>query len=92
MKTNVVQVEAAGILEEKMSTYTKYVLQDRALPDARDGLKPVQRRLLYAMHQLKLGANQAKVKCARIVGETMGRYHPHGDKAIYDALVGLNQE
>ena len=65
---------------------------DRALPDVRDGLKPVHRRLLYAMRQLNLSSNSSFKKSARIVGEVMGRFHPHGDQAIYDTLVRLAQD
>lgn len=64
----------------------------RALPDVRDGLKPVHRRILYGMRLLKLDPNQGFKKCARVVGDVMGKYHPHGDAAIYDALVRLAQD
>ena len=63
----------------------------RALPDVRDGLKPVHRRILYAMNELGLDPSKGYKKCARIVGDTMGKYHPHGDAAIYDSLVRLAQ-
>ena len=59
----------------------------RAIPDARDGLKPVHRRILYAMNQLSLGPGSSHRKCARVVGEVLGKFHPHGDMAVYDALV-----
>ncbi|MBU2473220.1 MAG: DNA gyrase subunit A [Candidatus Omnitrophica bacterium] len=82
-------------LEEEMKesylSYAMSVIVGRALPDIRDGLKPVQRRILYAMHDLHLRYNQAHKKCARIVGETLGKYHPHGDIAVYDALVRMAQ-
>src|SRR5258708_18469092 len=68
------------------------VIVGRALPDVRDGLKPVHRRVLYAMHDLGLQPNRPYVKCARIVGEVMGKYHPHGDSAIYDTLVRMAQD
>ncbi|MCL0101892.1 DNA gyrase subunit A [Dehalococcoidia bacterium] len=71
--------------------YAMSVIVSRALPDARDGLKPVQRRILYAMDELALGPNNAYKKCARIVGEVLGKYHPHGDSAVYDALVRMAQ-
>ena len=71
--------------------YAVSTLVSRALPDIRDGFKPVQRRLLYAMRQLNVGPNSARVKCARVVGETMGLYHPHGDSSIYGTLVRLAQ-
>jgi len=83
-------------LEEEMKesylSYAMSVIVGRALPDIRDGLKPVQRRILYAMQDLHLRYNQPHKKCARIVGETLGKYHPHGDIAIYDALVRIAQD
>jgi DNA gyrase subunit A len=83
-------------LEEEMKdsylSYAMSVIVGRALPDARDGLKPVQRRILYTMHQLHLRHNQPYKKCARIVGETLGKFHPHGDVAVYDALVRMAQD
>lgn len=83
-------------LEEEMKesylSYAMSVIVGRALPDIRDGLKPVQRRILYAMHELHLRYNQAHKKCARIVGEVLGKYHPHGDIAVYDALVRVAQD
>ncbi|MEP3891719.1 MAG: DNA topoisomerase IV subunit A [Hellea sp.] len=88
-----------GVLEEHIddalsSRYLAYALStitQRALPDVRDGLKPVHRRILYAMRQLKLNPENGHKKCARIVGDVMGQYHPHGDASIYDALVKLSQ-
>ena len=68
------------------------VIIARALPDVRDGLKPVQRRTLYDMHELGIRHDKPYRKCARIVGDTMGKYHPHGDRSIYDALVVMAQE
>ena len=68
------------------------VIVGRALPDARDGLKPVQRRILYAMHELGLTPERPNKKCARVVGDVLGKYHPHGDQAVYDALVRLVQD
>lgn len=83
-------------LEEEMKdsylSYAMSVIVGRALPDIRDGLKPVQRRIMYTMHGLHLRYNQAHKKCARIVGECLGKYHPHGDIAVYDALVRIAQE
>jgi len=79
-------------LEERYLAYALSTITQRALPDARDGLKPVQRRLLFAMRQLRLDPNTGFKKCARVVGEVIGRYHPHGDQSIYDALVRLAQE
>jgi DNA gyrase subunit A len=80
--------------DEMRSSYLEYaysVIYSRALPDARDGLKPVQRRILYTMNDMRLYPDRGHVKCARIVGEVMGRLHPHGDGAIYDALVRMAQ-
>ncbi|MUI12185.1 DNA gyrase subunit A [Massilia dura] len=83
-------------LEEEMrKSYLDYamsVIVGRALPDARDGLKPVHRRVLYSMHESNYHYNRAYVKCARVVGETMGKYHPHGDASIYDTLVRMAQD
>src|SRR5580692_380546 len=78
------------VADEMRASYLEYaysVIYQRALPDARDGLKPVQRRILYQMSQMGLRPDRAHVKCARVVGEVMGRLHPHGDSAIYDALA-----
>ena len=72
--------------------YAMSVIVGRALPDARDGLKPVHRRVLYAMHETNNVWNRPFVKCARVVGEVMGKYHPHGDSAIYDTLVRMAQD
>ncbi|MEO1094109.1 MAG: DNA gyrase subunit A [Cyanobacteria bacterium J06638_28] len=72
--------------------YAMSVIVGRALPDARDGLKPVHRRILYAMHELGLSADRPFRKCARVVGEVLGKYHPHGDTAVYDALVRMAQD
>lgn len=83
-------------LEEEMKesylSYAMSVIVGRALPDIRDGLKPVQRRILYSMHELHLRYNQPHKKCARIVGECLGKYHPHGDASVYDALVRMAQD
>ena len=82
------------VVDEMRSSYLEYaysVIYSRALPDARDGLKPVQRRILYQMHDMGLRPDRGYVKCARVVGEVMGKLHPHGDSAIYDALVRLAQ-
>ncbi|CAN5792446.1 DNA topoisomerase IV subunit A [soil metagenome] len=81
----------ARALGERYLTYALSTIMHRALPDARDGLKPVHRRILYAMRGLRLESTGAFRKCAKIVGEVMGNYHPHGDQAIYDALVRLAQ-
>ncbi len=79
-------------LGERYLTYALSTIMHRALPDARDGLKPVHRRILYAMHDMKLDPKTSPRKCAAIVGEVMGKYHPHGDQSIYDALTRLAQE
>src|SRR5881392_1567477 len=83
------------IEEEMRKSYLAYamsVIVGRALPDIRDGLKPVHRRVLYAMQELGLVSNRAYKKAARVVGEVLGKYHPHGDSAVYDALVRMAQE
>src|ERR1700734_2139330 len=87
-------IEPRGLEEEMRSAYLDYamsVIVGRALPDVRDGLKPVHRRVLHVMNELNLQPNRKHVKWAKIVGEVMGKYHPHGDSAIYDALVRLAQ-
>ena len=88
-------IEPRGLEEEMRSAYLDYamsVIVGRALPDVRDGLKPVHRRVLYVMNELGLQPGRKHVKCAQIVGEVMGKYHPHGDSAIYDTLVRLAQD
>ena len=88
-------IEPRGLEEEMRSSYLDYamsVIVGRALPDVRDGLKPVHRRVLFSMNETGLQPNRPYAKCARIVGDVMGKYHPHGDSAIYDALVRLAQE
>jgi DNA gyrase subunit A len=79
-------------MRDSFLVYAYKVIEDRALPDARDGLKPVARRILYAMHELGLTPDKPFKKCVRIVGDTNGKYHPHGDQAVYDALVRLAQD
>ena len=85
-------VELKSALEERYLAYALSTIMHRALPDARDGLKPVHRRILYGMRLLRLDPNAAFKKCAKIVGDVMGDFHPHGDQAIYDALVRLSQD
>src|SRR5437763_7331927 len=88
------RIEERELTQEMRSSYLDYamsVIVGRALPDVRDGLKPVHRRVLYAMNELGLQPNRPYRKCAGVVGEVMGRYHPHGDQAIYDTLVRLAQ-
>ena len=82
----------AAALSERYLAYALSTIMSRSLPDLRDGLKPVHRRLVYAMHQLRLDPNAAFKKCARIVGDVMGKFHPHGDSSIYDAMVRLAQD
>jgi len=85
-------VDLTDALEERYLAYALSTIMHRALPDVRDGLKPVHRRILYAMRELRLDPAGAYKKCAKIVGEVMGNFHPHGDQAIYDALVRLAQD
>jgi len=80
-----------NIVGDRFGKYSKYIIQDRAIPDVRDGLKPVQRRILYAMGQLGMGSDKPFKKSARIVGEVIGKYHPHGDTSVYDAMVRMSQ-
>src|SRR3954467_1200842 len=79
-------------LSRRYLAYALSVITDRALPDVRDGLKPVQRRVLYAMNEMRLSPEAAARKCAKVVGEVMGGYHPHGDQSIYDTLVRMAQD
>src|ERR1044072_1071202 len=88
------RIESRELDQEVRTSFLDYamsVIVSRALPDVRDGLKPVHRRVLYSMHESGLQPNRARVKCARVVGDVMGNYHPHGDQAIYDPLVRLAQ-
>ncbi len=79
------------IMGDRFGRYSKYIIQDRALPDARDGLKPVQRRILHSMNMLGITHNKPYKKSARIVGDVIGKYHPHGDTSVYDAMVRMSQ-
>ncbi|HVQ21717.1 MAG TPA: DNA gyrase subunit A, partial [Candidatus Saccharimonadia bacterium] len=95
MTDDIGNVRRIGIEDELRTSYLDYamsVIVSRALPDVRDGLKPVHRRILYTMNEMGLGSGSAYRKCAAIVGEVMGKYHPHGDVALYDALVRLAQD
>ncbi|MEK6900327.1 MAG: DNA gyrase subunit A, partial [Nanoarchaeota archaeon] len=76
-------------MKEAYVNYAMSVIVGRALPDVRDGLKPVHRRILYAMYDMGMLHNRPSKKCARIVGEVLGKYHPHGDTAVYDSLVRM---
>ncbi|GHS11321.1 DNA gyrase subunit A [Helicobacter pylori] len=89
---NIVEVGIDSSIEESYLAYSMSVIIGRALPDARDGLKPVHRRILYAMHELGLTSKVTYKKSARIVGDVIGKYHPHGDNAVYDALVRMAQD
>ncbi|AHI53938.1 DNA topoisomerase IV subunit A [Spiroplasma sabaudiense Ar-1343] len=80
-----------NLVGDRFGRYAKYIIQERALPDVRDGLKPVQRRILYAMNELGITSDKQHKKSARIVGEVIGKYHPHGDTSVYDALVRMSQ-
>jgi len=86
------QIDIDAVVENAYREYAQYVATERAIPDVRDGLKPVQRRILYAMHDLGLRSNTPPKKSARIVGEVLGKYHPHGDTAVYDAMVRMAQD
>ncbi|MFX0012659.1 MAG: DNA gyrase subunit A, partial [Candidatus Hermodarchaeota archaeon] len=88
-------IQEVSLKEEMKSSYIDYAMSvviARAIPDVRDGLKPVHRRIIYAMADNNYFYNQPHVKCARIVGETMGKYHPHGDAAVYNSLVRMAQD
>lgn len=89
---NIEETKLTQRLKTSFLNYAMSVIVDRALPDARDGLKPVQRRILYGMDELHVGYNSQHKKCARIVGDVMGKYHPHGDSSIYEALVRMAQD
>ncbi|KAL6125462.1 hypothetical protein ACLB2K_073520 [Fragaria x ananassa] len=88
----IVRVELHKEATDAYMAYAMSVLLGRALPDIRDGLKPVHRRILYAMHELRLSSRKPFVKCARVVGEVLGKFHPHGDTAVYDSLVRMAQD
>lgn len=90
--SKIVRENLDTVVADRFSRYSKYVIQQRALPDVRDGLKPVQRRILYSMYDLGLQHNKPFKKSARVVGDVIGKYHPHGDISIYDAMVRMGQE
>ncbi len=92
MEERIIQTEYSEVMEKSYIDYAMSVIISRALPDIRDGLKPVQRRTLYDMSELGIKFDKPYRKCARIVGDTMGKYHPHGDSSIYDALVVMAQD
>src|SRR5213080_642653 len=85
------KINVADEIKNSFLDYSMSVIISRALPDVRDGLKPSQRRILFAMNDLGVMPNRKHIKCAKIVGETMGNYHPHGDQAIYPTLVHMAQ-
>ena len=89
---NVIPTDYAEVMQKSYIDYAMSVIISRALPDVRDGLKPVQRRTLYDMYELGIRYDRPYRKCARIVGDTMGKYHPHGDSSIYEALVVMAQD
>lgn len=91
MPETIIRTEYSEEMQKSYLDYSMSVITARAIPDARDGLKPVQRRVLYDMSQLKLSSDKPHRKSARIVGDTMGKYHPHGDSSIYETLVVLSQ-
>src|SRR3989338_5356675 len=89
---NIRDTRLADALSERYLAYALSTIVARSLPDVRDGLKPVHRRLLYAMRRPKLDPKSGFKKCARVVGDVIGKYHPHGDAAVYDTLVRLVQD
>ena len=91
-KTKYINIEVNNEVKKSFIAYALAVNVSRAIPDVRDGLKPVHRRILYAMHDMGLTSDKAFKKCAKIVGEVLGKYHPHGDSSVYDALVRLAQD
>ncbi|WP_373534150.1 DNA gyrase subunit A, partial [Microcoleus sp.] len=91
-ESRIIPTDLGGEMSRSYLEYAMSVIVGRALPDARDGLKPVHRRILYAMNELGLTPDRPFRKCARVVGEVLGKYHPHGDTAVYDALVRMAQD
>ena len=91
VKHNVLKNSLEDIMADRFARYSKYIIQERALPDARDGLKPVQRRILYAMYEDGNTYNKPYHKSAKTVGNVIGNYHPHGDSSVYDAMVRMSQ-
>ena len=92
MEDRIIRTEYSDIMQKSFIDYAMSVIVARALPDIRDGLKPVQRRTLYDMYELGIRYDRPYRKSARIVGDTMGKYHPHGDSSIYDCLVVMTQD
>ena len=91
-RLNVVPVNIVNEMRESFIDYAMSVITDRALPDVRDGLKPVHRRILYSMYENGLTASAKYRKSATVVGDVLGKYHPHGDSSVYDAMVNLAQD
>ena len=91
MTPDIIQTPLEDVLHQSMMPYAEYVILERAIPRVEDGLKPVQRRILYTMHELGLTPDKPHRKCARIVGDCLGKYHPHGDTSVYDALTRMAQ-
>ena len=91
-ESQIIRTEYSDVMRKSYIDYAMSVIISRALPDVRDGLKPVQRRTLYDMYELGIRYDKPYRKCARIVGDTMGKYHPHGDSSIYESLVVMAQE
>lgn len=91
IQENIISQAMDDLMSDRYAIYAKYVIQDRAIPDVRDGLKPVQRRIIYSMFTTGNLYNKPNKKCAKIVGDVMGRFHPHGDSSIYDALTRMSQ-
>ena len=91
-ESQIIRTEYSDLMKKSYIDYAMSVIIARALPDVRDGLKPVQRRTLYDMYELGIRYDKPYRKCARIVGDTMGKYHPHGDSSIYEALVVMAQD
>ena len=92
MQSRIHDYTLEDIMGERFGRYSKYIIQDRAIPDVRDGLKPVQRRIIYAMHLDRNTHDKPFKKCANAVGNVLGKFHPHGDTSVYDALIHLSQE
>jgi DNA gyrase subunit A len=91
-RANVIPISIVREMKESYISYAMSVIMTRALPDVRDGLKPVHRRILYSMHELGLSATSKTRKSALVVGDVLGKYHPHGDASVYDAMVGMAQD
>ena len=92
VREDVIQMPMEEIMHDSMIPYSEHVILERALPRVEDGLKPVQRRILYTMNELGLSPDKPHRKCARIVGDCLGKYHPHGDTSVYDALARMAQD